>query len=70
MSDSKPRRGEARRHTQDPASAWIKRGGALDAKGVYQRRRSEAIRLCHSARRFRPAVREEGRLVRMRDAQT
>jgi hypothetical protein len=54
MSDSKPRRGEARRHTQDPASAWIKRGGALDAKGVYQRRRSEAIRCATAPAGFGP----------------
>jgi len=32
MSDSKPRRGEARRHTQDPGFG-VKRGGVLGAKG-------------------------------------
>ena len=67
MSDSKPRRGEARRHTQDfsessEAECSAQRGASTGAQ------RSNSLR--HSARRFRPAVREEGRLVRMRDAQT
>ena len=65
MSDSKPRRGEARRHTQDPGFG-VKRGGVLGAKGCINGGAAKRF----SARRFRPAAREEGRLVRMRDAQT
>jgi len=45
-------------------------GGVLDAKGRFRAGRGEAIRRARSARRFRPAVREEEGLVRMRDAQT
>ena len=69
MSDSKPRRGEARRHTQDSPDGETSEAACSAQGGVSTgAQRSNSLR--HSARRFRPAAREEGRLVRMRDAQT